>query len=100
MAEKVFLSQKALFAWPTLSSPDLGERGTCRGLRDQVAILVDGTVVPCCLDAEGNIPLGKVFAEPFGEIVGGERAARISRGFRERKVVEELCRRCSYRERF
>jgi radical SAM protein with 4Fe4S-binding SPASM domain len=100
LAEKIYLSQKDLFAWPSLAEPDLGERGTCRGLRDQVAILVDGTVVPCCLDAEGNMPLGNVFEEPFGEIVAGARAARISRGFRERNVVEELCRRCSYRERF
>lgn len=100
LAEKIFLSQKDLFAWPSLSAPDLGERGTCRGLRDQVAILVDGTVVPCCLDAEGDIPLGNVFSDSFAEIVAGERSARISRGFRERKVVEELCRRCSYRGRF
>lgn len=100
LAERIFLSQKALFDWPRQSAPERGERGTCRGLRDQVAILVDGTVVPCCLDADGNIPLGNVFAAPFGEIIGGERAERIRRGFRERKVVEPLCRRCSYRERF
>jgi radical SAM protein with 4Fe4S-binding SPASM domain len=100
LAEKIFLSQKELFTWPTLSGPDLGGRGTCRGLRDQVAILVDGTVVPCCLDADGSIPLGNVFEEPFGEIIGGERAERIKKGFQARKVVEELCRRCSYRARF
>lgn len=100
LAERIFLSRKELFVWPSLSAPDLGKRGTCRGLRDQVAILVDGTVVPCCLDAEGAIPLGNVFKEPFGEIVTGARAARISQGFRERQVVEPLCRRCSYRARF
>lgn len=100
LAERIFLSQKELFAWPTLAGPDLGGRGTCRGMRDQVAILVDGTVVPCCLDAEGEMSLGNVFSERFEEIVAGERAARISQGFRERKLVEELCRRCSYRERF
>lgn len=100
LAERIFLSQKELFAWPTLSMPDLGERGTCRGMRDHVAILGDGTVVPCCLDAEGIISLGNVFAEPFANIVAGERAVRIRRGFRERRIVEELCRRCSYRERF
>lgn len=100
LAERIFLSQKELFVWPTLLAPDRGDRGTCRGLRDQIAILVDGTVVPCCLDAEGEIRLGNVFTEPFAEIVAGERVASIKRGFRERKVVEELCRRCGYRERF
>lgn len=100
LAEKIFLSRQELFAWPNLASPDLGGRGSCRGLRDQVAILVDGTVVPCCLDAEGVIPLGNVYRESFGAIVGSERARRIGQGFRERKVVEELCRRCTYRQRF
>jgi len=100
LAERIFLSQKELFVWPTLSDPDLGGRGTCRGMRDQVAILVDGTVVPCCLDAEGHIPLGNTLAEPFDKIVGGERATLIAKGFQERKVVEYLCRRCSYRGRF
>ncbi|NTV12690.1 MAG: radical SAM protein [Desulfobulbaceae bacterium] len=100
LAEKIFLSQKELFAWPTLLGPDVGEKGTCRGLRDQVAILVDGTVVPCCLDAAANIPLGNVFQEQFGEIVAGGRASRIRKGFRERLVVEALCRRCEYRVRF
>jgi len=100
LAERIYLSQKELFAWPTLSDPDLGGSGTCRGLRDQVAILVDGTVVPCCLDAEGLVPLGNVFSTPFATIVAGERATSISKGFRERRVVEELCRRCSYRKRF
>lgn len=100
LARRIFLSQKVLFDWPSLSAPDRGDRGSCRGLRDQIAILVDGTVVPCCLDAEGEIRLGNVFTESFADIVAGERVARIKRGFRERKVVEELCRRCGYRERF
>jgi MoaA/NifB/PqqE/SkfB family radical SAM enzyme len=100
LAERIFLSQKELFDWPTLSAPDRGDRGTCRGLRDQVAILVDGTVVPCCLDAAGNIPLGNAFLQSFAEIIDGERAVTIARGFRERKVLAELCRRCSFRERF
>lgn len=100
LAERIFLSQKELFVWPTLLAPDRGDRGTCRGLRDQIAILVDGTVVPCCLDAEGEIRLGNVFSDSLAEIVAGARATGIKRGFQERRVVEELCRRCGYRERF
>lgn len=100
LAEGIFLSQKELFEWPTMAGADLGEEGTCLGLRDQAAILVDGTVVPCCLDAEGQIPLGNILQESFGEIIGGERAGRMRSGFEQRKVVEPLCRRCSYRQRF
>ncbi len=100
LAEGIFLSQKELFSWPTLAGPDQGGLGYCLGLRDHVAILVDGTVVPCCLDAEGEIALGNVFQGSFATIIAGERAAQLRRGFSRRQVVEELCRRCSYRLRF
>jgi radical SAM protein with 4Fe4S-binding SPASM domain len=100
LAPGIFLSQKELFAWPTLSGPDQGGQGYCLGLRDQAAILTDGTVVPCCLDAQGATALGNVFQQPFASIIAGERAAQLRRGFSRRKVVEALCRRCSYRLRF
>ena len=100
LASKIFLSQKGLFSWPTIAGPDLGGQGFCLGLRDQAAILLDGTVVPCCLDAEGVIALGNVFQDSFATIIAGERAVHLRRGFSQRKIVEELCRRCSYRLRF
>lgn len=100
LAKRIFLSQKELFDWPSLSAPDLGGQGFCLALRDQIAILTDGTVAPCCLDGGGEIALGNINEQPFAEIVEGERARRIREGFAQRKVVEELCRRCSYRQRF
>ncbi|MEW6289523.1 MAG: SPASM domain-containing protein [Thermodesulfobacteriota bacterium] len=100
LAPRVFLSQNQRFTWPHAAEADLGNRGFCRGLRDHVAILVDGTVVPCCLDAEADIKLGNIHGQPFGEILAAPRAARIRRGFAGRQVVEQLCRRCSYRQLF
>jgi radical SAM protein with 4Fe4S-binding SPASM domain len=100
LSERIFLSQKELFDWP---SPDGAERagnGFCLALRDQVAILVDGTVVPCCLDAGGEIGLGNVFRQPLAAIIAGERARKLRDGFRQRRLTEGLCRRCGYRERF
>ena len=88
------------FTWPALELPVLGTAGTCYGLSSHFGVLVDGTVVPCCLDKEGKIPLGNVLEKPLSDILGGERAQAMLKGFRERRLVEELCRRCQYIERF
>lgn len=88
------------FTWPALDLPILGESGTCYGLRSHFGVLVDGTVVPCCLDKEGNIPLGNLMEEPLEQILSSPRAKAIVQGFRNRKLVEDLCKRCQYIERF
>jgi len=100
LAPRVFLSQNQRFTWPHAAETDLGDRGFCRGLRDHVAILADGTVVPCCLDAEADIKLGNIHCQPFTEILAGTRATMIRRSFSSRQVAEQLCRRCSYRQSF
>jgi radical SAM protein with 4Fe4S-binding SPASM domain len=100
LADKIFLNRAPRFEWPGLERPDRGPSGFCLGLREQVAILVDGTVVPCCLDAEGVIKLGDIRRQSLEEIVQGPRARRLFNGFSRREAVEELCRRCGYRERF
>ena len=100
LAPRVFLNPEPQFAWPHPSGPDLGGRGYCRGLRDHLAILVDGTVVPCCLDADGVLALGNIFAQSLDDLLAGPRARRMSEGFGHQWLVEPLCRRCSYRRRF
>ena len=100
LAPRVFLSQNARFIWPHAPAPDLGDQGTCRGLRDHIAILVDGTVVPCCLDAEADIPLGNIHSQSFEEIINSPRAAAIRTGFAQRRLTESLCRRCTFRQFF
>jgi len=100
LAPKVFLSQNARFTWPHGPAPDLGDKGTCRGLRDHVAILVDGTVVPCCLDAEADIPLGNIHTQSLADICASPRATTIRIGFTQRRLSEPLCRRCTFRQSF
>ncbi len=100
LAPKVFLSQNPRFTWPHAPAPELSSEGFCRGLRDHVAILVDGTVVPCCLDAEADIRLGNIHDQSFGEILSGSRATALYDGFSRRRLVEALCRRCSFRQGF
>jgi len=62
--------------------------------------LVDGTVVPCCLDSEGNIPLGNILKTPLVDILASERANNLRDGFSRRFAVEELCKRCGYAKRY
>ena len=96
----VFLNQTRRFDWPDKNGRDFGTSGFCLGLRSQIAVLVDGTVVPCCLDRNGDIALGNIFEQTVPEILESKRARDIYDGFSRRKVVEDLCRKCSYRLRF
>lgn len=100
IAEKVFLNQDYEFEWPALDKEEDFNKGFCYGLKTQIAILVDGTVVPCCLDGEGIINLGNIHKTLFSEIIQGERANRIYQSFSKKEVAEELCRKCGYRKRF
>lgn len=88
------------FDWPDTEGDDYGSAGFCRGLRDQAGILVDGTVVPCCLDGNGEINLGNVLHEDWDAIMQSKRARDLYRGFSDRVAIEPLCRHCGYRTRF
>ena len=94
LADRVFLEWGEKFDWPDLQSPVLQEDGFCYGLRDQIGVLADGTVVPCCLDHDGDIPLGNLFTQSLDEILSSPRAAAIYDGFTAHKCREDLCRRC------
>lgn len=96
LKNNLYLSMGEKFEWPSLKVAELGERAFCYGLRDQIGVLVDGTVVPCCLDSDGSIPLGNIFENTLEEILNSKRAKDIYDGFSRRKAVEELCKRCGF----
>jgi radical SAM protein with 4Fe4S-binding SPASM domain len=98
--KNLFLEYDTRFEWPDLEAEDRGESVYCYGLKDHFGILCDGTVVPCCLDREGEIALGNIFEDDIQNILHSERAVNIANGFRNRKACEELCRKCGYARRF
>jgi radical SAM protein with 4Fe4S-binding SPASM domain len=98
--DRLYLNQAHQFSWPDLNENQENERGFCYGLRSHAAILVDGTVVPCCLDGEGVINLGNINKNNFSDIIDSQRAINIVDGFTKKEVVEELCRKCGYMKRF
>lgn len=100
IVDKLYINSDMEFRWPELSDTHYEEAGFCYGLRNQIAILVDGAVVPCCLDGEGVINLGNVFQESFKNIIESERAQAIYEGFSNNRAVEELCKKCQFKEKF
>ena len=88
------------FIWPSLDLPILGTKGRCYGLSSHFGIHADGTVVPCCLDKEAGISLGNVNQASVLEILNRNRAKNILKGFKENRLIEDLCQRCQYIERF
>jgi MoaA/NifB/PqqE/SkfB family radical SAM enzyme len=100
IGNRVYLEHGDKFDWPDLSAEDGGEQVFCYGLRDQIGVLCDGTVVPCCLDHEGDLALGSLFTQTMEEILETPRAKAIYDGFTNRRAAEALCRKCGYARRF
>ena len=92
----MFLEWGKKFDWPDTEAEYAGDTHSCYGLRDQIGVLSDGSVVPCCLDAEGRINLGNIFETPLDEILNSPRAKALKESFEKRKITEELCCHCGY----
>lgn len=100
LGERLFIEWGREFAWPDMSLDEFSGEVFCYGLRDQIGIHVSGNVVPCCLDAEGDIVLGNLFDSEFDDILNSKRARDIYAGFGKRQATEPLCKRCGYAKRF
>ena len=99
LGSKVLLHFDSYFEWPSMKS-EHSTQGTCYGLKSHIGILADGTVVPCCLDGEGVINLGNLNETSLDDVLSSERSTNMIEGFEEGKAVEELCKKCSYKDRF
>ena len=100
LADRTYLEYGDKFDWPDLTAPAGSNRVFCYGLRDQLGVLCDGTVVPCCLDHEGHLALGNLFTQELPDILSSPRAKAIYDGFSRKEAAEELCRKCGYARRF
>ena len=100
MSYRTFLELDGIFTWPVESEEVPTDIGRCHGLLRQIAILVDGTVVPCCLDSEGEIALGNIFEKSISDILSSPLAIEIIEGFRTGRMVHPVCKKCSYARRF
>lgn len=94
--ENVFLSSFHEFIWPDLHNTYYDQKGTCYALLDHIGILVDGTIVPCCLDTKGDIALGNIFKDSLDTVLHSRRVTQMKDGFKQHEKCEELCRHCSF----
>lgn len=97
---KTYLHFDTEFIWPDLTQPVRSTEGSCYGLRKQLAIHANGDVVPCCLDKERVLKLGNIHDDNLSAIIKSERAQKIKAGFERGELVEELCQKCQYADRF
>lgn len=97
IAESIYVDKDNEFVWPRINNYQ--STGFCHALKTHIAILVDGTVVPCCLDSEGIIALGNIFAESLIDIINSPRYQTLKKSFQDRKPSEKLCRSCTYKEK-
>jgi len=98
LRDNLYIDKANEFVWPNLNNDYYNDKGTCYALKDQLAILVDGTVVPCCLDSDGIINLGNIYKQSLEEIINSDRYQEMRVNFSNRKVCEELCKHCSFKD--
>ena len=98
--ENVYINKDKEFTWPSLENEYCRENGFCYGLRNQIGILVDGTITICCLDSFGISNLGNIFNDNLEEILKCDRVNKILNNFNERRAFLDICKHCSYKERF
>lgn len=97
LADNLFLENDNVFEWPDLQHKVYDEEEVfCYALRNQIGVLVDGTVVPCCLDHNGDMPLGNLYKQSLEQILASPRARALYEGFTRHAAVEPLCQRCGY----
>lgn len=99
LEKNIFINFEQEFIWPDLNNDIFIENGTCYALTDHIGILVDGTVIPCCLDTKGIIKLGNIFNNSLNHILNSKKALNMTNGFKNNKKIEELCKHCSFLRR-
>ena len=95
LSDNIFMQNDRRFSWPSDSNP-VSMHKHCLGVKQQLAVLCDGTIVPCCIDANGSMPLGNVCDMTLREALMTDRARRIVDDFNDNKAVESTCQHCGF----
>ena len=93
--KKLFIENGERFEWP-LHSEIVSDEISCYGLKDHIGILCDGSVVPCCMDNDGNAILGNLYDNTLDEILNSEKALNFRNMLNKNKVPCEMCKSCGF----
>ncbi|MBF2034268.1 MAG: radical SAM protein [Leptolyngbyaceae cyanobacterium T60_A2020_046] len=93
---KLMLETFPLDSWGNVESPQVipARFGYCNGVSRQAGVLYDGTVVPCCKDYEGRIPLGNVVERSLVDVLRDRPACTLKGDFDRLQVNNPVCQRC------
>lgn len=92
-----YVDKDNYFEWPSINNHK--SCGYCFALKTHIAILVDGTVVPCCLDSNGVIDLGNIYDNSLNEIIKSKKYQELQKSFQKRQPIELLCQSCTFKEK-
>jgi len=99
LENQILINFDKYFEWPNLDSNHYSNN-YCYGLTSQIGILSSGVVVPCCLDSFGVINLGDINKTKLKDIINSKKALDIVDGFKNNIAVEELCQKCTFKDKF
>ena len=103
LCTNLYLEFDRKFEWPNFENDiknskneeeDKKREVFCKALIKQIGILADGTLVPCCLDHNGDVALGNLLHQSLEEILSSERAQAMIEGFKHHTASEALCENC------
>lgn len=94
--DNIYLDISSNFIWPDLNNNYYSDKGKCYGLITHFGILVDGTIIPCCLDSKGIINLGNIFNDNINSILNKTLCKDMIKGFKNNKKIHELCKHCKF----
>lgn len=93
--KQLYINKDTSFIWPNLNNK-YSNLGYCPALSTHFGILVDGTIIPCCLDSSGIINLGNIFIDDIDKILTTGLAFDMRENFKKNKRICELCERCHF----
>ena len=96
LKDHLYLEFDRKFVWPTAGENDKTEKKQlfCKALIKQIGVLSDGSLVPCCLDHDGDVVLGNLLHQSLEEILASPRAQALIEGFKHHTASEKLCQNC------
>ena len=95
--DNIYLDKDNKFTWPTDLRESNESVGTCFGTRTHIAILVNGDVVPCCLDSNAVLKLGNIFEENLEDILNSKLFKELNEGFKHKRLISNFCKNCGFR---
>ena len=94
ICDNIYMEFDRKFEWPSADTSSEKREVFCKALIKQIGVLSDGSLVPCCLDHNGDVILGNLFHQSLEEILSSPRAQAMIEGFQHHTATETLCQNC------